>query len=94
MNENAVVRKNPNVVTRVIGDETVLLPIYKNNMEANCIYTLNKPASRLWEIFDGKKDLAEIKREILEEFGSAPDEVDKELNKIVKELESIKAIVY
>jgi hypothetical protein len=94
MEGNRVVRKNSNLVTRVIGDEMILLPIYKTNKEVNCIYTLNRVASRLWNMFDGKKNLNEIKSEILEEFSSTPDEVGGELDKILKELEEIKAITY
>jgi len=57
IDEKAVIRKNTNVVSRVIGDETVLLPIYKTSDEINCIYTLNKAASRLREMFDGKSKI-------------------------------------
>ncbi len=94
MDENTVIRKNPNVVTRVIADETILLPIYKSSEEINCIYTLNKVASRLWEAFDGKKNLAGIKKQALKEFDATPAEIDKELKKFLKDLEQIKAIKY
>ncbi|GAG05978.1 unnamed protein product, partial [marine sediment metagenome] len=53
MQETVVLRKNPDMVTRVIDDETILLPIYKTSDEINCIYTLNKVASRVWELIDG-----------------------------------------
>lgn len=92
MHENTIVRKNPNVVTRVIGDETILLPIYKTSYEISCIYTLNKVASRVWEMFDGKKDLSEIKKRVLKEFDTTPKEADKELEKLLKDLNEIKAI--
>ncbi len=94
MNEDAVVRKNPNMVTRVIGDETILLPIYKSSEEINCIYTLNKVASRLWEMFDGRRRTLEIKKQILKEFNTTPAEADKELEKFLKDLGEIKAITY
>ncbi len=94
MNGNAVIRKNPNMVSRIIGNETILLPIYKTSEEINCIYTLNKVASRLWEKFDGKKNLARIKKEALKEFNTTPAEADKELEKFLKELGAIKAITY
>lgn len=92
MEENKILRKNPDMVTRVIEDETILLPIYKTSDEINCIYTLNKVASRVWEIIDGKKSLGKIKKNILEEFETTPKELDKELNKLLKDLKEIKAI--
>jgi hypothetical protein len=92
MQDNAVVRKNSNLVTRVIGDERILVPIYKTSEEINCIYTLNKVASRVWEMFDGKKSLSEIKKQVLKEFATTPQEADKELEKLLKDLKEIKAI--
>mgnify|MGYP001586418359 CR=1 FL=1 len=92
MQETKILRKNPDMVTRVIDDETILLPIYKTSKEINCIYTLNKVASRIWEMVDGKRTLARIKQLILKEFDAAPQEVDKEMQKLLKDLKEIKAI--
>lgn len=93
MQDTAVLHKNPKVVARVILDETILLPIYKNSDEINCIYTLNKVASRVWEMIDGKKNITVIKKRILEEFDTTPRESEKELDKLLEELREIKAIV-
>lgn len=93
MKESLTLRKNKDIVTRVIDDETILLPIYKSSDEINCIYTLNKSGSRLWELIDGKKTLFEIKKKLLEEFDTTPQEIDKEIEKFLKDLKEIKAIV-
>lgn len=92
MATKTVFRKNPNMVTRVIEDETILLPIYKTSDEINCIYTLNKVASRVWELIDGKKTLAKIKSQLLKEFDATPKEIDKEMNSFLKDLVEIKAV--
>ncbi len=92
MQESAVVRKNPNMVSRVIGGERILVPVYKTSDEISCIYSLNKVASRVWEMFDGKRTLSQIKKMILEEFITSPKEVDQELSKLLKDLKEIKAI--
>ena len=92
MQETKVLRKNKNMVTRVIDDETILLPIYKTSDEINCIYTLNKTASRVWEMLDGKRTLGAIKKELLREFDTTTEELDKEMRKLLKDLQEIKAI--
>lgn len=92
MQDSAVLKKNPNMVMRVIDDETILLPIYKTSEEINCIYTLNKVASRVWEMLDGKKTVGEIKKQVLKEFDTNHKEVEKELGKLLKDLGEIKAI--
>jgi hypothetical protein len=93
MKNSIVLRKNPNMVTRVIDDETMLLPISKSSEEINCIYTLNKAGSRIWELIDGRNKLEAIKTQILKEFDATDKEVDKEINKLLKDLYKIKAII-
>ena len=92
MKETIALRKNPDMVTRVIDDETILLPIYKTSDEINCIYTLNKSASRVWEMFDGKKTLGEIKKQLLKEFDTTPKKADEKMQEFLKDLKEIKAI--
>ncbi len=93
MPETKVLRKNQDMVSRVIDNETILLPIYKTSDEIDCIYTLNKVASRVWELIDGKRTLGEIKKQVLKKFDTNPEEVDKEMQKFLKDLKKIKAIV-
>jgi tRNA uridine 5-carbamoylmethylation protein Kti12 len=92
MQENRIWRKNKDMVTRVIDDETILLPIYRSSDEINCIYTLNKVASEVWGLIDGKRPLKKIKEIILERFETTPKEADKKLGELVKDLVEIKAI--
>ncbi|MBU1367472.1 MAG: PqqD family protein [Candidatus Omnitrophica bacterium] len=65
MQGTTVYKKNKNMVTRKIADETILLPIYRTSKEINCIYTLNKPASIVWDMIDGKTTIADIKDKVL-----------------------------
>lgn len=90
--KDTVLRKNKDMVTRVIDDETILMPIYKTSDEINCIYTLNKVGSRVWELIDGKRGLGAIKKQVLKEFDTTLQEVDKEMEKFLKDLEEIKAV--
>lgn len=92
MPDTVVLRKNPDMVTRVIDDETILVPVYKTSDEINCIYTFNKVASRVWDLIDGKKTVGEIKGQVLKEFDTTPEDTDKEMRKLLKDLEEIKAI--
>ena len=93
MQGNTVLRKNPDIVTREIDGETILLPIYKTSEEINCIYTLNKVASEVWKMINGKITLAEIKKQILKQFDTTSEEANKEIAKLLKDLKQIKVII-
>lgn len=85
-------KKNPNIVTRVIDEETILLPIVRTASEMNCIYTLNKSAARVWELINGKRTLKEIKARIKEEFSGTQEEIDKKFKDLISELDKIHAL--
>ena len=92
MQDKEFLKKNKNIVSRAIGAETVLLPICKDTKEMNCIYTLNKPAARVWELIDGKRGLSRIKKDILNEFDVNAGELDKLMAALLKDLKDIKAV--
>ena len=93
MNKEKIYKKNRNIVSRVIAEETVLLPIYKTSEEINCIYTLNKAAAFIWDHIDGKKNLAKISGLVVNEFDVTPQEADKRMAALIKDLSQIKAVV-
>ena len=92
MREKVALRKNKDMVARDFEDETVLVPIFKTSKEADYIYTLNPSARRVWDLINGKRTTADIKKIILKEFDTTPEEVDKEMSKIVKDFKKIKAV--
>lgn len=93
MDEKLILRKNPDVVTRQIEDETILVPIFKSSVDMNCIYTFNKVASYVWSLIDGKRTLKDIKENILKKFDTTSKEADKEMSKLLKDLKEIKAVI-
>lgn len=92
MNDKDILKKNKNIVSRQIGVETVLLPICKDTKEMNCIYALNKPAARVWELIDGKREVASIKKTISSEFDVSAAQLNKLMLGLLKDLKSIKAV--
>jgi len=63
-----VYRRNPDIVYREIAGEFILVPIHHKAGEADSIYVLNETGTRIWELADGKRTLADIIRMITEEF--------------------------
>ncbi len=93
MNEKRILKKNPDVVTRMIDKETILVPILKRSDEINCIYTLNKAASIVWGMIDGKKTVKEIKKAVLRKFDINPEKATEKLQELLKDLKKIKAVL-
>lgn len=68
------------------------MPLYKTSDEINCIYTLNDVAARVWELIDGKRNVAQLKKKLLLEFEATEKQMDKELSKFLGDLEKVSAI--
>ncbi len=93
MSGKTVLRKNPEIVTRVIAEETILLPVYRTSEEIDSIYTLNSSAAMVWDLIDGKRTVRQLKEAVLKRCEATPEEVDRELDELLNDLRTIKAIV-
>ncbi|MEW6170025.1 MAG: PqqD family protein [Candidatus Omnitrophota bacterium] len=93
LSDSLVFKKNPDMVTRKIEGETILVPIFKASDDLNCIYTLNNCASRIWDMIDGKNSIDNIKDKMLKEFDTNEKEAERELKSLFKDLKEIKAVI-
>jgi hypothetical protein len=84
---NAQIRPNPDVVSREVGDEVVLVHLHTNQ-----IYTLNRTAARLWQLLAEGRGLDAARQELLQEFDVDEEELRAEVSKLVGEL-SAKGLV-
>ena len=80
-------QKSPEIVSRRISDEYILVPIRHNVGDLESIYTLNEVAARTWELIDGKKKLSRIRDSIVEEFDISSQEAEEDLNEFLHKLE-------
>ena len=89
---NKTFRKNPDIVTRKIDDEFILVPISKSVEDVNSIYVLNEVSSRIWELIDGEKSVKDAKEELIKEYEVSSEKLEKDIIDIVKELEKTNCI--
>lgn len=81
--------KSPNIVSRKIADEVILVPIRQNVGDLESIYTLNEVGAFIWECVDGKRHVKEIKELIVEAFDVSEEEAEKDLIDFIQQLEAI-----
>ena len=88
-----IYKKSDAMVSRRIGDESILVPIRKSAGDLESIYTLNDTAAYIWELIDGKTNVGEIKEKLISEFDVKPDEAEKDLLVHLRNLTTLKAII-
>lgn len=82
-------QKNPNIVSRKIADEVILVPIRQNVGDLESIYTLNEAGAFIWKRIDGKRQVKEIKELIVEAFDVSDEEAEKDLIDFIQQLKAI-----
>lgn len=74
--------KSKKVASRIIDKEAVIVLLDKQQT-----IVLNEVASRLWEIIDGVKNVAELTNIIVSEFDIAYEEALKDITTLIEDLE-------
>ena len=87
-----VYKKNPIIVSRLIVDETILVPVKQNVGDMESIYTLNETAAKAWSLLDGELSLAEIRDQIVIEYQVDEEEAGNDLLELIVQLASIDAV--
>ena len=81
-----VYRRNPDIVYRDIAGEFILVPIHHKAGEADSIYVLNETGTRIWELVDGRRTLADIIGMITAEYDADDKMVADDLFEYVAEM--------
>ena len=93
MDLQKIYKKNPNIVSRVVAGEVILVPIHNNVADMDFIYTLNITAARVWELTDGEHTLKEIHQSLVKEFQVDGIEIAQDLLELIQNLADISAII-
>ena len=74
---------NPDVVSRRLGDEVVLV-----HLRTNRIFSLSPTGARFWELFSDGKSRTEIEAALLQEYDVTPEAVSTDVDALVRTLEA------
>jgi hypothetical protein len=85
-------KKDPDMVSREIAGEVILVPIRRNVGDLESVYTLNETAARAWTLFDGSHTVNQIQDQIISEYEVDEDEAQLDLIELIQQLEEIGAI--
>lgn len=82
IDKNKYLIKDSEVLFTSMGEDAVLLHVQRGDY-----YSLNKVGARLWTLNDGKKTIADLAREITDEFEISQDEAESDIIELAQQLE-------
>ena len=82
------------IVAREIKGELIIIPLAAGvgDLEDE-LFTLNDTAKAIWKQLDGKRNLAEITANLVNEYHTNPDVIEQDVLGIVNELVNLKIVV-
>ena len=88
-----IYKQNPDVIRRIIAEETFLIPVHKNLADMNNIYVLHGTGDFIWDHIDGKKSIEEIVGLITEQFDVSHSRAFGDTKDIIGDMEKSGLIV-
>ncbi|MDD5059683.1 MAG: PqqD family protein [Candidatus Omnitrophica bacterium] len=85
-------RKNPNIVTREIEDEIILVPLKQDAKNMESIYCLSGSGADAWKMINGKNSVSAIEKAMLKKYEVTEAKLISDLGKFFLKLEKIEAI--
>jgi len=71
-------RSSPDALATRVGEEIVLV-----DLKTDRIYSLNRPAARIWDLMCADCDRIEVERRMLDEFEVTPDQLAEAIDGLV-----------
>lgn len=93
MKFDSVYKKADNIVTRKVMDEILLVPISGDLASMDELYTLNDTGAFIWQALDGTRTLAEIGRQLEQEYDAPEEVIRADLREIMDGLIDIGLVV-
>lgn len=93
INAANVYRHAAGVVSRQVGDESILVPITHNVGDLDYIYTLSPVAARVWSLIDGTRAVREIAEVISAEYDVTPEQAAADIEELVSDLVEVSLLL-
>jgi len=88
MGGQTVYERSPKVIARNVADRMVLVPVFEKVGDEDYIFSLDEVGARIWHLLDGSRTIEQVEKQLLSEFDASPEELKKDLEEFVSDLES------
>jgi Coenzyme PQQ synthesis protein D (PqqD) len=80
------VRRSSNVVSRVVADEAIVVPIRRGAADLDSIYTFNESGTKLWSLIENGLDASTLASYLQSEYGLTPAQAFSDAEAFVRDL--------
>jgi len=91
MNLKNLQERKPQMAAKVVGSETVLVPLQSNVADLSEMFTLNEVGSFIWEKLDETESVEELVEAVVSEFEIDRETAKADVTSFLTELEAFLA---
>jgi predicted nucleic acid-binding protein len=81
------VQRSRNVVSRVVADEAIVVPIRRGAADMDSIYSFNETGTLLWELIEKTQSLLDLAARLEKEYGLSAEKARADTEAFLAELE-------
>lgn len=85
--------RNPDVLSRAIGEETVLVPVRSNIVDVGCLFTVNDTGAFVWMQLEKPRTIEQISEALAEEFEVSIEQAREDVGRFVSQLAGEKCVL-
>jgi coenzyme PQQ synthesis protein D (PqqD) len=80
------VQPSRNVVSRVVANEAIVVPIRRGVADMDSIYTFNETGTTLWAMIEAKRSTAELASHLETEYGLSAESAAEDTERFLADL--------
>jgi Coenzyme PQQ synthesis protein D (PqqD) len=79
-------RPSRNVVSRVVAEEAIVVPIRRGAADMDSIYTFNETGTALWTMIEANRSTAELAAHLQSEYGITEEKAAADTERFLADL--------
>ena len=92
MHEQQRFQRDPAIITRRIGAETVLVPVRSNTAALSAIFALNETAEVIWNALEQPMSVAQLVATLTDTFEVTPEQASDDVATLLHYMREIEVI--
>ncbi|HXA77785.1 MAG TPA: PqqD family protein [Candidatus Acidoferrales bacterium] len=81
-----LIRRSRNVVSRVVADEAIVVPIRRGAADMDSIYTFNETGTTLWAMIEANRSATDLAARLQTEYGLSAENAAADTEKFLADL--------
>jgi predicted nucleic acid-binding protein len=81
-----LIQRSRNVVSRVVADEAIVVPIRRGAADMDSIYTFNETGTTLWAMIEANRSATDLAAHLQTEYGLSAEKAAADTEKFLADL--------